>query len=69
MKSARVEQAQKPPAALAFRSSKKLILTSICVAIFTVRGLTHSMASASRPFNCWLNSIYKIYFYMVSLCL
>lgn len=29
----------KPPLALELRSSKQLILTSICVAIFTVRGL------------------------------
>lgn len=44
-------RSQKPPVALAFRSSKKLILASICVAIFTVRGLTYTVASASRHFE------------------
>lgn len=62
-------QSQKPPLALAFRSSKKLILTSICVAIFTVRGLTYTVASASRRFEIWLTLVLRICFYMESSCL
>jgi hypothetical protein len=46
-----MNKSPKPPVALALRSSKTFILTSICVAIFTVRGLTYSVASASRHFE------------------
>lgn len=62
-------QSQKPPVGLAFRSSKTLILTSICVAIFTVRGPTYSVASASRHLEIWLTSVFRICFYMESSCL
>lgn len=54
-------RSQKPPLALEFRSSKLLILTSICVAIFTVRGSLphwHLLVVPSRLANFFTQDLF-----------